>query len=226
MEAAKPANTPSETSIKDEMTNDLKKEFKKIVDNHLDERTYKDDKIKIWVNNIITEAKEYFINKYPSYDLFLFCLVSEKGVYYRQNSTYAAVIKSDEDNFADLEKDYLYVTLRFFFFKHYNLTYSLDDIESDIIKKGNELLVKYLEERKYDYDKVDEYNKLINKEHINFILEKEKGLRCYILTRIFRNPIKRYFFKYLVHGKDIYSKMFQNYTNDSLTCCHDVFFFK
>ena len=115
MEAAKPANTPSETSMKDEITNDLKKEFKKIIDNHLDGRTYKDDKIKIWVNNIITEAKEYFIKKYPSYDLFLFCLVSEKGVYYRQNSTYAAVIKSNDDNFADLETDYLYVTLRFFF---------------------------------------------------------------------------------------------------------------
>ena len=48
------------------------------------------------------------------------------------------------------------------------------------------------------------YNKLINKEHINFILEKEKGLRCYLLTRIFRNPIKRYFFKYLFSSWERY----------------------
>ena len=226
MEPAKPAMTSSEESMKEQILCDLKKQFKQIIINHLDEREYKDEKIKIWVNNILLEAKTYFINKYPSYDVFLFCLVSEKGVYYRQNTLYAALIRSDGGDFVDLETDSLYVTLRFFFFKHCKLTYSLDDIESDIIKKGNELLIKYLDERKYDYDKVDDYNKIINKEHISFILEKESQIRCYLLTRIFKNPIKKYFFKYVVHGKDIYSKIFQNYANDSLTCCHDVFFFK
>ncbi len=225
MEAPKPAEASSE-EMKTEILQNLQKEFKKIVENHLDGRVYNEDKIKKWVNNILSECKEYFSIKYPSYDLFLFCIVNEKGVYYRQNVLYASIITSDGGDFVDLETEFLYVTLRFFYFKHYELDYSLDDIESDIIKKGNELLFKYLDGKKYDYDKVDEYNRNINKEHIIYILEKEKDLRCYLLTRIFKNPIKKYFFKYLVHGKNIYSKIFQNYTNDSLTCCHDVFFFK
>ena len=225
MEAPKPAEASSE-EMKTEILQNLQKEFKKIVENHLDGRVYNEDKIKKWVNNILSECKEYFSIKYPSYDLFLFCIVNEKGVYYRQNVLYASIITSDGGDFVDLETEFLYVTLRFFYFKHYELDYSLDDIESDIIKKGNELLFKYLDGKKYDYDKVDEYNRNINKEHIIYILEKEKGLRCYLLTRIFKNPIKKYFFKYLVHGKNIDSKIFQNYTNDSLTCCHDVFFFK
>ena len=126
-----------------------------------------------------------------------------------------------------MNTDALYVTLRFFFYKDYKLSYSLDNIESSIIQKGNELLIKYLEDRKFVYDKLNGYNSSINNEHINYILEKEKNLRCYMLNRIFKNPVGgKYFFKYLSYGKDIYNKIFQTYTNDSLISCHEIFFFK
>ena len=227
MEAAKPASSDNPNkSLKDEILDDLKKEYKQILINHLDEREYKDEKIKIWVNNILTDAKNYFIKKYLDYDLFLFCLVSEKGVYFKQISNFAGITKIDNSDFVDFETNTLYVVLNFFYFKHYNLSYSLEECESDIIRKGNELLNKYLEDRKYIAEKITEYNKVINNDHVNYILEKENKLRCYALNRIFKNPVKRYYYKYLVHGKEIYSKIFQGYSNDSLTCGHEVFFFK
>ena len=109
----------------------------------------------------------------------------------------------------------------------YKLNYSLEEYENEIIQKGNDILIKYLEERKFNYDKCYNYNKDINNEHCNFIVEKENKCRCYILNEIYKNPIQnKYYFKYLIHGKEIYSKIIQTYSNDSLTCCHYVFFFK
>ena len=116
--------------------------------------------------------------------------------------------------------------MNFFFFEHYNLSYSIEENESEIIRFGQEILNKYLEDKKFETNKIMEYNSIINNEHANFILKKENNLRFFILNRIFKNPVKRYYYKYLVHGKEIYSKIFQGYSNDSLTCGHEVFFFK
>ena len=227
METSKPPTTDDpEKILRDKILEDLKKEYKKILINNLDEREYKDDKIKLWVNNIIIEAKNYFINKYDGYDIFLFCLVSEKGLYFRQIASNVGITKSDKSDFVDFETNTLYVLLNFFFFKHYNLDYSLEGSECDIIRKGNEILSKNLENRKYVLEKIKQYNSDINNEHIKYILEKVNKLRCFSLNRIFQNPIKRYYYNYLIHGKQIYSKIFQTYSNDSLTCCHEVFFFK
>ena len=221
-----PATDDPEKILRDKILEDLKKEYKKILINNLDEREYKDDKIKTWVNNILIEAKNYFIKKYDGYDIFLFCLVSEKGVNFRQITNSVGINNSDSAYFVDFETNTLYVVLNFFFFKHYTLDYSLEEIECDIIRKGNEILSKYLEDRKYVLEKITNYNSVINNEHINYILEKVNKLRCFTLNRIFQNPIKRYYYNYLIHGKEIYSKIFQTYSNDSLTCCHEVFFFK
>lgn len=227
METSKPPATDDpEKILRDKILEDLKKEYKKILINNLDEREYKDDKIKTWVNNILIEAKNYFIKKYDGYDIFLFCLASEKGVNFRQITNSVGINNSDSAYFVDFETNTLYVVLNFFFFKHYTLDYSLEEIECDIIRKGNEILSKYLEDRKYVLEKITNYNSVINNEHINYILEKVNKLRCFTLNRIFQNPIKRYYYNYLIHGKEIYSKIFQTYSNDSLTCCHEVFFFK
>ena len=204
----------------------MKKEYKQILINYLDEREFKDEKIKLWVNNILNEAKNYFTRKYMDYDLYLFCLVSEKGVFFRQNTMYAGIQDTDKSSFVDFETNSLYVVLNFFFFEHYNLSYSIEENESEIIRFGQEILNKYLEDKKFETNKIMEYNSIINNEHANFILKKENNLRCFILNRIFKNPVKRYYYKYLVHGKEIYSKIFQGYSNDSLTCGHEVFFFK
>ena len=53
--------TASETPINKQITNDLKVAFKTILEKYLGGRTIKEDKIKSWMNNILTDAKEYFI---------------------------------------------------------------------------------------------------------------------------------------------------------------------
>ena len=63
--------TASELPINKQITNDLKVAFKAILEKYLEGRTIKEDKIKSWMNDILTDAKEYFIKKYPKYDLFL-----------------------------------------------------------------------------------------------------------------------------------------------------------
>ena len=87
---------------------------------------------------------------------------------------------------------------------------------------------KYLQGKKTFEEECDDYNNDINSEHINFILSKEKNtLRCYFINEIFQNPIQgKYYFKYLSYGKQLYSKIFQTYENDSLISYHSVFFFK
>ena len=54
--------TPSiELPKEKQITNDLKEEYKTILEKHLDGRTLKEDKINSWMNNILSDAKEYFL---------------------------------------------------------------------------------------------------------------------------------------------------------------------
>ena len=91
-------------------------------------------------------------------------------------------------------------------------------------------MIKYLEDRKYDYDKIATYNNNINNDQVNFILNKinkDERIRCCCINEIYENKIKRkYYFKYLIYGKEIYNKFIQTYSNDSLTCVHYLYFFK
>ena len=213
--------------IKEKINDDLKNVYKDILIKHLDERTLKEDKINYWMNNILTDAKQYFINKYPKYDLFLYIYICPRDVYFRSYNSSISLIDSDWNNSVDLQTPNLYSVLYFFYYLHFDLKYSLDEFENEIILKGNEILGKYLDERKYNHDKVTNYNKNINDEHLNFIVKKDNSLKCFCLNEIYQNPIKsKYYFKYLSYGKDIYSKLYQTYVNDSLTCCHILFFFK
>ena len=106
------------------------------------------------------------------------------------------------------------------------MTYALDEYD-EIIQKGNEIIEKYLEGRKYNYEKLSNYNNGINDEHIDFILTKINQPRWFCLNEIYKNPIEnKYYFKYLSYGKNIYSNILQTYTNESLKCNHYVLFFK
>jgi len=218
----------SETSsIKFKINEDLLKAYKDILIKHLDERALKEDKVNSWMDNILEEAKEYFIKKYPNYDLFLYIYICPNNVFFMSYNSSISLIDSDWSNFVDLQTDYLYSILHFFYYKHFNLSYTLENCENEIIQKGNELLAKYLEGRKYNYDKINIYSQSINNEHADFILKKEKGLRAFFLNEIYQNPIQnKFYFKYLSYGKEYYSKIFQTYVNDSLTCFHYVFLFK
>ena len=65
----------------------------------------------------------------------------------------------------------LHIAAYFFFYKHYELKYEIKE-ENEIAKKGNEILRKYLQERKYGKE-CDKYNKYINMfKFINFFKGK------------------------------------------------------
>jgi len=63
--------------INQQINKDLQNEYKKILEKHLSGRTIKEDKINSWMDNILSDAKEYFIKNYPNYDLFLFFLLAQ-----------------------------------------------------------------------------------------------------------------------------------------------------
>ena len=82
MSEAAPLNIP----INKQINNDLQKEYKAILEKHLSGRAIKEDKINFWIDNILSDAKEYFIKKYPDYDLFLFCFICQNNVYFYSNN--------------------------------------------------------------------------------------------------------------------------------------------
>ena len=122
MDAPLPRST---ISIKDQINNDLLKVYKEILIKHLDERVLKEDKVYSWMNNILIEAKDYFIKKHPDDDLFLYNYICPKNVYFRSNSISISFKNTDYCNNVDFNTDYLYIVLYFFYYKHINLNYSL-----------------------------------------------------------------------------------------------------
>ena len=222
-----PAPSKSESPINVIMTNDLKKAYKEILEKYMDDRDFNENKILNWINNILLDAKDYFIKKYPNYDLFLYCYACPKKVTFFSNSYSISVEKIDWCDWVQFSTDKIYSIIYFFFYKHYKLKYSIDEYENEIILKGNEFLEKYLEGRTYNYDKIKNFAGNINVDLTRFILTKEKYCRVFFLNEIYQNPIKgKFFFKYLNYGKNIYSKIILNYSNDSLKSYQYTFFFK
>ena len=206
---------------------DLKKQYKELLTKHLNKKTFNKDEAKSWLNTILTEARDYFTKKYPNYAIFLFNYIKPRTVNIKGLCNSISSTKTDICDFVDLKTDNLYSVLYFFPYMDYKLSYSLDDFEDEIIQNGNEILKKYLDNVKYESSKMQTIINNINDDHIDFILEKESNLRAFFLTEIYENPIKeKYFFKYLSYGKDINTKIYQTYINESLTSCHYVFFFK
>ena len=72
----------SELPKNKQMTNDLKEEYKNILEKHLDGRTIKEDKITSWMNNILEDAKEYFVKniKITTY-FFMYMYVQEQFIF-------------------------------------------------------------------------------------------------------------------------------------------------
>ena len=216
----------NELPINKRIDEDLKKEFKTILQKHLEGRTIKEDKINSWMDNVLQDAQEYFIKKYPDYDLFLFCFTSPRSVKFYGYKNSISLINIDWCDFASFQTNDIYSCLYYFFYKKQNLNYQIEDYENEIIQKGSEIVTKYLQDRKYG-NECKNYNKYIHDDFIDYILGKNKSLRCFFLNHIYPNPIQgKYYFKYLTYGKQIYSKFFQTYENDSLNYCHYLFFFK
>ena len=221
---SKPA--PLAIPISKQISDDLEEEYKKLLEKHLFGRIIKEDKINSWMDNILADAKEYFIKKYPNYDLFLFVFICPSNLYFRSNNHSICIKGKDWSNVVSLQTDDLYGCIYFFFYQKYKFDYQIESYENEIIQKGGDLLKKYLEDRKYGKE-LENYLKYINEEYSDFIFSKNKYLRCFLLSHVYQIPIPgKYYFKYLSHGKNIYSKFVQTYENDSFNCCHYLFFFK
>ncbi len=104
-----------ETPIKMKMIDDLKAIYKEILIKHLDERKIKEEKIYSWMNNILIDAKDYFIKKYPDYDIFLYTYIYPKNVYFRSNYTSISLTNTDSISSVSLRTDDLFGILYFFF---------------------------------------------------------------------------------------------------------------
>ena len=115
MEAPNPIN--SEQTKKEEMKNDLKNSFKNILEKYLDEREIKDEKMNNWMNNILIDAKEYFIKKYPNFNIFIQVYVKPRNINFRSNINVIYFENSDDYDSTSFTTNYLYSIIYFFFFK-------------------------------------------------------------------------------------------------------------
>ena len=228
------APTPKESSYsinnlseKEIIKSDLIGKYKEILQIHLEDRTFKEEKVKSWLNNILLDAKDYFVKKYKNYDIFLFAQIAPRNLYYRSNADAILIDDSDAHNFVDYYNEFFYCILRYIFYRHYDFDYSIEKYEDEIIQKTNEILKKYLEDRKFNKENNEKNNININSEIVNYILEKEKNLRIFTINKIYKKPLLgKFCFKYLSYGKNIYSKIIQTYDNEDLECIHFLFFFK
>ena len=99
---------------KEQIKLDLINKYREILKIHLEGRTFKVDKIKSWLNNILIDAKEYFIQKYQNYDLFLFTQMRPQTLVYRSNSSGILYNITDSYYFVDYENADFYCVLSFF----------------------------------------------------------------------------------------------------------------
>ena len=76
---------------KNQIVSDVRSKYEEILKLNLEGRIFKEDLIKSWLDNILNDAKDYFINKYPDYDIFLFTQLIPKSITYRSNSSKIAV---------------------------------------------------------------------------------------------------------------------------------------
>ena len=213
---------------KDKMIDNLKINYEQILIKYLNERSYSENQIKNWIDNILSDAKVFSIKNYPDYDIFLHCFIAQKNVYFNSNDKHISKTKTDSSGVALFISENIFCELRFFIFKHYTLDYSINSFESDIIGKGNELIFKYLADRqKYNRGKNNDYINKINNEHVDYIENLNSKLRCFVVSYIFQTPLfGLYYFNYISHGKNIYKTLLQSYQNDSLLMIHNIFFFK
>ena len=121
-----------ELPIKQQITNDLKKKYKNILEKHLEGRIITENNINSWMNNILIDAKNYFTSKYPDYDLFLYVFVCPRNVYFYSNSISISSSKTDLDDSTTFITNDLYSLINYFFYKRLELTYELEESENEI----------------------------------------------------------------------------------------------
>lgn len=62
----------------------------------------------------MNDSRNYFINRYPDYDLFLFCQMKPKNVNYLSDASGIIMNGTDSHYLVDFENNSFYCILRFF----------------------------------------------------------------------------------------------------------------
>ena len=104
-------------NIRDIIKEDLKKKGQELLIKHLDGRNYKEDKVDIWIKNILNEFEKYFKEKYSSYYLFFFCFVCSKKTFFYKDNRIICVSSKETNGNSIFKSNEIYSCLEFLFLK-------------------------------------------------------------------------------------------------------------
>ena len=213
----------TDENIRDIMEEDLVKKGKELLSKHLDGRNYIEDKVEEWIKNILDEYEKYFKEKYPSYNLFMFCSVCSKSTYFNRNKASICVSSKEESVSSIFKTDDIFSCLDLFFFKAFKSIPNFS-IEPKIISFGNKLLYEIFDERKYD-SKMDNYCKRFNDEFESYFLKLDRKRRVLDLTYAFKKPMKNFSYLYKAISRYHLSKIIQTFITRDAEIYHYSFIF-
>ena len=94
----------------------------------------------IFYQNAKNISLKNIIKKYPDYDLFLYCFVYERNVYFKDYNYRISIQNVDNSDSIYFFTNNLFSNIRFFY-KHYTLDYALTKFEASIIKREMKLFL-------------------------------------------------------------------------------------
>ena len=208
---------------KDDIFKDLSEKGKEILSKHLDGRIYKESKIYEWINLILNDSENYFKNKYPLYNIFVYCAIFSNNTSFYSNYTSICVSSSESATISIFKSDQLYSCLYFFYFKNFNSDPCLS-LEPKILFSGNKLLCDIFDERKYN-EKTSNYCKRLNDEHITNILNIDRSRRYFFLTLAFKKPLIEFSYNYRYIYPHSLKEIIQTFFTSDTEILHFIFMF-
>ena len=232
---SKPGNTHVNSGIneqgkenlleKDLIENDMKDIALKIMAKHLEGRTLIKEKIKIWSDYIMEDVYNSLSKKYPQFGYGIFIFISSQTAY-NSNARCVYFPKSDLHLVASFKNNNLYSSLRLCASIKKGKMKNFEDNRNDceMIMKINNNIANSLENRKYEYEHIDEVIDNIIQD-INKILLERKNIPCsYVTGYINKLPTNIINFNYNWFDFEFIPIIFV-YSNASLICRVFLFLF-
>ena len=210
-------------NINNIIKNDLLKKGKEILSKHLDGRKYTEPKVNEWILIIMDEFEQYFEEKYPSYNLFLFCNVYSNKTYFHSDNKGIANIEKEGRDICEYKSEYINSQLYFFFFLNFKSVPS-PTFEPTIISYGNKLLYEIFDERNYGKN-MDEYCARFNKEITKKIAEMRSKRRCLNIIFTFKKPLQNFSYNYRTKCNIHLTNIIQTFFTSDTEIWHFLFLF-
>ena len=208
-------------SPKEIMRKDLMKKGEEILKRHLDGRGYKEEKVNEWIKTINEDFEKYFYEKYPKFNLFVFCLVCSKNTLYYCDDKSILLTDEEAQDTSVFNTDDLHSVLYFFSFKNFSSTANAF-LEPRIISLGNKLLYEIFDERKYGKALTDCCVRL-NKELNKSILEVDRRRRCLNMTFAFKKPLKDFSYNFRMKSSFDLARIIQTFFTADTEVYHLLF---